>query len=279
LGGFKIKKNIACIIARTNSTRLEKKVLRPINGKLAIEFLIDRMKLSKKIDKIVLCTSYHDNDKILLNVAEKNNIYGFAGDPSSVISRMLNVGKNEESPNLIRITGDNFLTDPTYLDIMIDKHETSNSDYTRIEYLPIGITSEIMSFDMLSDCYNNMDPKYSEYLMLYAFNPIKYNCTVLVPPKEHQLFNFFLTVDTPEDFKLTKNIINCFDNYRFNFDDVVKILKLKKSKSVSDNKQVKFPGNIELFYSTYRNEIEYRVSKSNQIIVKQDEYLSYAKNK
>jgi spore coat polysaccharide biosynthesis protein SpsF len=268
--------NVACIIVRTNSTRLEKKVLKPLGGKLAIEFLIDRIKLSKNIDEIYLCTSIDENDKILLDIAKKNNIKSFAGDRDSVISRMLEVGAMESADNLIRITGDNFLTDYVYLDIMLDKHKNNNSEYTRTEYLPIGITAEIMSHSMLKDCYKNINPVFSEYLLLYAFNPIKYDCNVVIPPKEHRFQNIFLTVDTPSDYDRTIAIVNKFKNENFTFNDISKILKNSTS---SENPQVKFPGNVNLFYTTYRNEMDERISKSEKTNISIQEYLEYAKNK
>ena len=52
-------KNIICIVARTNSTRLPQKVLKKIGDRMLIEHLIDRMKLSVEFDEIYICTSSH----------------------------------------------------------------------------------------------------------------------------------------------------------------------------------------------------------------------------
>ena len=53
-----------------------------------------------------------------------------------------------------------------------------------------------------------MNPDESQYLMLYMFQPSIFKCLVVIPEKKHQTKNLTLTVDTPEDFKRTLEIIN-----------------------------------------------------------------------
>ena len=50
------------IIARSASNRLPAKHMREINGKSIIENLVNRMKKSKKIRKIVVCTTKSPSD-------------------------------------------------------------------------------------------------------------------------------------------------------------------------------------------------------------------------
>ena len=106
---------IACIIARTNSTRLPKKVLKKINDEMLIEFLIKKIKRAKNIDSIYLCTSIDKTDKILLEIAESHGIKSYAGSRDKVIERMLKVGEKENANNLIRITGDNVFCDEIFI--------------------------------------------------------------------------------------------------------------------------------------------------------------------
>ena len=77
--------NIICIVARTNSTRLPKKVLKKIGNQKMIEHLIDRMKLSNKFNAIYLCTSKHPDDIILIEIAENKGINYVAGSELAVI--------------------------------------------------------------------------------------------------------------------------------------------------------------------------------------------------
>ncbi len=271
--GFNLK-NVACIIARTNSKRLSKKVLREINGIKLIEYIIKKIKKSKHVDEIYLCTSVDKDDEILVEIASKNNIKSFAGSRDSAIDRMLEVAKIENADNVIRITGDNIFTDEVYLDLMIKYHNKYNFDYTRTEYLPIGVTAEVIKTIALKKCYFLMDPKFSQYLLLYIFQPEKYNCQVLIPEDTHRHPDWSLTVDTPNDFQRTEEIIRKQRNI-LNYIDILSICKNNKIDNlhykVSDN--VKCPGGLLITYSAFRKEMEERIKKSKIIQLIQGEYL------
>ena len=64
---------IGCIIqARVNSTRLPKKVLKNIDDKKKVlEFIINQVKYSKKIDKIVIATTTKNDDDIITMISKK----------------------------------------------------------------------------------------------------------------------------------------------------------------------------------------------------------------
>lgn len=273
MGGFNLR-NVACIIARTNSKRLSKKVLREINGIKLIEYIIKKIKRSKHVNEIYLCTSVDKDDEILIGIASKNNIKSFAGSRDSVIDRMLEVAKIENADNVIRITGDNIFTDEVYLDLMIKYHNKYNFDYTRTEYLPIGVTAEVIKTIGLKKCYSLMDPKFSQYLLLYIFQPEKYNCQVLIPEDTHRHPDWSLTVDTPDDFQRTEEIISKQKNIP-NYIDILSICNNNKINNlyykVSDN--VRYPGGLLVTYSAFRKEMEERIKKSKIIQLKKGEYL------
>jgi spore coat polysaccharide biosynthesis protein SpsF len=268
-------KNVVCIIARTNSTRLEKKVLKKVNGISMIEYIIGKMKRSKYINEIYICTSFEKEDEILIEIANQNNIKYYAGDPASPIQRLMKVGEIENADNIIRVTGDNIFTDEVYLDLMLKYHVKSVVDYTRTEYLPIGVTPEIISIDALRKCYNLIPNIYSEYLLLYLFQPLNFNCQVIIPPKAHQHPDWSMTVDSLNDWHRTLDIVG--DETKFLcYDEIVRICSLKQIRNLLFNAdgQVKLPGNWSISFETFRNEIEFRIKKSNNIILDENEYFS-----
>ena len=267
-------KNVACIIARTNSSRLPQKVLLDVNGIRFIEYLIQKVKRSKLLDEIYLCTSVDDSDKILLDIAEKNGIKSYAGSRESVIDRMLDVAKSENADNVIRITGDNIFTDEVYLDLMLKYHQLNNSDYTRSEYLTVGITAEVINVKALKKCYDNMDPNESQYLMLYMFQPDIFDCQVLVPDKKHNKSGMTFTVDTPTDFNRTTQIIEHSNNL-LNIDEILEICSKHKIPDVlyKAGFSVKFPANLSMTFKAFRTEMEMRIEKSKQIYLEPGEYL------
>lgn len=268
-----MKKVVACIIARTNSTRLPKKVLRSVGNYSLIEYLVEKIKKSHLVDQIYLCTSIDESDKILLDIAKELNIKSYAGSLDSVIDRMLDVANLEEATDVIRITGDNIFTDEVYLDIMIDQHIKNKVEYTRTENLPIGVTAEVINVEALKKCYSFMNPDESQYLMLYMFQPNIFKCLIILPEVRHSKPNYTLTVDTLEDFERTLSIIT--SDSLLDLDQILEICNKNDIKNlVYENKGiVKFPANLSIYFDTYRREMDMRVEMSTIYKVEPGEYL------
>lgn len=270
-------KTIGCIIARTKSRRLPKKVLKEINGKNLIEYIIEKMKYVKNLDEIYLCTSIDKNDKILLDIAERNDIKGYAGSRKSVINRMLDVAKIENADNVVRITGDNVFTDEIFLERMIkEQNKDIVMDYTKTEYLPIGVTAEVIKVSALNRCYEMMNPYKSQYLMLYMFDPDNFHCQVLVPPAPLRREFFSLTVDTQADLERTKFLIDrLYKNGRIYYDGIIKLsenLEVPHFR-IDKNSPVKMPDNNKnITYGEFRKNMKDRIDKSKKVLLEDNFY-------
>ncbi len=267
-----MSRNIACIIARTNSTRLPKKVLREISGVTMIEYIIAKIKKTKLVNEIYLCTSTTDDDKILLEIAVKNGIKGYAGSPESVIDRLIEVGEIENADNVIRITGDNIFSDEKYIDLMIKYHIKNQAEYTRVENLPLGITSEVIDLVSLKKCRKLIDPDESQYLMLYMFQPKLFKCQVLIPQNSHNRPELSFTVDTPADFEKVKKIISAYPNKDLDLNDILKLYNKNNKKLSYPDETLKFPANLIFSFAAYRKEMEYRLNNSTKVYLNPNEY-------
>ena len=70
-----MKNKISVIIqARMNSSRLPGKVLKKILNKPLIEFLIERVSMSKLIDEIIIATSNNSEDDCIAEYCNKYKI-------------------------------------------------------------------------------------------------------------------------------------------------------------------------------------------------------------
>jgi len=259
-----MEKIIGCIIARTSSRRLPKKVLRKINDKMLIEHLITKIKKAKNIDLIYLCTSMDPEDEILLKIAEKNGIKSYAGSRDIVIDRMLNVADITDADNLVRITGDNVFCDEIFIDKMIELHNEYNADYTRTASLPLGISAEIFSVKGLIEMYDNLDPDQTEYLTYYVyFKENNLKKLVLYPPKKFQKPYYSLTIDTPEDLERTLFILEHLKKKTVYLDDILELNEKVKIPHLEINKdtQIKFPHNKKKFYGEYLQELNQEYKK------------------
>ncbi|MFX1385280.1 MAG: cytidylyltransferase domain-containing protein [Promethearchaeota archaeon] len=273
-------KTIGCIIARTVSTRLPKKVLKKIKDRMLIEHIIQKMKRAKNIDLLYLCTSIDPEDKILLDIATTNGIKSYAGSREIVIDRMLNVAEIENADTLVRITGDNIFCDEIFTEKLIDLHHKYKSDYSRVKSLPIGVTTEIFSVKGLKNLYNELDPKQTEYLTYYVFYG-ENNLKKLIshPPKKLQKPFYSLTIDTPEDFERTLFIFNHLNYQKGIFLDEIFDLNEKNpipSFKIDKEMLIKFPNNMKIKYSQYLKKLEEKYNNCINIELEED---FYEKNK
>lgn len=126
------------ITARLKSSRLPLKLLLDLNGKTVVERVIERAKVIKGLDGIVLCTSLNPQDKPLTDIALKNNIHYFLGDSDDVLKRLLDAATFFGYDYLLNITGENPLFSVEYAERVIDEIRRKGSDYTFYEGLPLG---------------------------------------------------------------------------------------------------------------------------------------------
>ena len=93
-----MKKNykiIAIIQARMKSRRLPNKSLIDLSGKPNILRMVDRVKLSKLINKTIIATSDEFEDDVLAKVVSKEKkLFLYRGDEKNVLSRFYYISSN-----------------------------------------------------------------------------------------------------------------------------------------------------------------------------------------
>lgn len=198
-------RTLILVAVRMKSTRLSGKALLPIAGKPVLHHLVERLRLAAAVGEIVLCTSTHPQDRVLLDEAAKLGLSSYAGSEDNVMARFLDVAESRQADIVVRVTGDNPLTDPEAIRAMVRQHCVEGADYTFTEDLPRGTRPEIISVPALRRAHDwAEDPSGSEYMTLY----FKGNPSVFamgrwsVPDPALRRPEFRLTLDTPEDLKV-----------------------------------------------------------------------------
>ncbi|HIG93952.1 TPA: NTP transferase domain-containing protein [Candidatus Woesearchaeota archaeon] len=195
---------IAC---RMKSQRLPQKALLPIVGKPLIDHLIERVKSAKVPEGIVLCTSTHPDDAVLEEVAQRNAIGFFRGSEEDVMGRFIAAAEKFGFDAVVRVTGDNPLTDPEHIDLLIKSHIETSADFSKVEQLPLGANCEVISLSTLRKAHTLADdPNLSEYMTAYLKQPKYFNINLLEvdPYLKHPQIR--LTVDVKEDLQLMEEI-------------------------------------------------------------------------
>ncbi len=122
---------IGCIIqARMGSTRLPGKVLKNLDSdKTVLDYVIQQLRNSKLIDKLVIATTDLEEDEVITKHAKVIGIEYFRGSSLNVLDRFYNCAKNFSFSTIVRITADCPLIDPQIVDLVIEKFKEQSYDY------------------------------------------------------------------------------------------------------------------------------------------------------
>ena len=110
---------IVIIQARTGSKRLKNKVLANINQKPLIWYVINQVKKSKNVKKLVVAIPKKKSDDGLYQYLKKNNNYVYRGDEKNVAKRMMAAAKKYKAKYFVRISADSPLISPKLIDQII----------------------------------------------------------------------------------------------------------------------------------------------------------------
>ena len=206
-------KVLALVAVRLKSTRLPIKAMADLEGEPLIIRLTERVLQAKIPADLIWCTSTHSQDDPLEQLASERGIACFRGSELDVMHRFIQVADQEKAATVVRVTGDNPLTDPIMMDFMIEAHLKERAEYTYTKDLPMGTRSEIIDVEMLNRCHKLLqDPDASEY-MTWMLNRPKHFRTLHVPApnQETRRPGISLTVDTRSDLSVMRAI---YENYK-----------------------------------------------------------------
>jgi N,N'-diacetyllegionaminate synthase len=198
----------ALVVARYNSSRLPGKANIDVAGMPAIKHLFKRLQQSNVIDKIVFCTTTLDEDTPLAQLALDCNIDVYRGPVDDVLARMLGALDGKDVDVVIRVTGDDILVDPEYIDLGLAHHLKFNAEYSDLKSLPSGTEVEFFDARLLRQIYElARDSSGTEYLTYYVTNQQDQFRTNTVPVKDRHALPWRLTLDTPEDYEVINTLL------------------------------------------------------------------------
>ncbi len=193
---------------REKATRLPKKVLLDIQGKNVTEHLIDRLKTAKSPDMIVLCTSTHPNDTILVEIAEKSGIESFRGSEDDKLDRYLKAADKYDLDFVVIVDGDDIFCDPEYIDKVIDRYAKTGADYITTDGLPLGAAPFGVKVEALRKVCQLKTESDTEVWGGYFTDTGLFKSDLIKAEKAVRRPDIRLTIDYPEDFMLVNKIFD-----------------------------------------------------------------------
>lgn len=209
-------KTYALIQARMGSTRLPGKVLKKINGKTLIEIMLNRLKNSQQIDKIIVATSKNKENDLLSKIVCNLGYSCFRGSENDVLDRFYNAVKNDHCDYIVRLTADCPLIDPILIDQVIEMTIKSNVDYgsnSLKEEFPDGQDTEVFKYESLKKTWINAKlPLEREHVTPYLRKNTHFFGKKIFSSKhfnaEKNLGFIRMTVDELDDFDAIETLIN-----------------------------------------------------------------------
>ena len=235
---------VAIIQARMGSSRLPGKVLKEINGKPMLWHLINRVKLAKGLDEIVLAIpNTKENDK-LEELAKELKIKCIRGSEKDVLSRYILAGKNTGADIIVMITGDCPLVCPEIIDETLKEFKERKCDYLfndqKYSNFPRGFDVDIFYFEAIKKADKlAKDQKYREHSALFmAEHPEMFKTEVFMAKGNLARPGYRLCVDEEKDFELANKIFRHFaPREDFTAEEIIIFLD-KNPKTAEINKNV-----------------------------------------
>ena len=194
------------VSARMASSRRPGKALADLAGRPLLAVLLERMRTVRGADGVVLATSTGADNAPLAALAEGMGVPVFRGDEEDVLRRHVDCARAMGAAHVVRVTGDNPLTDVETAEALIERHLAERADYTYVpgDALLMGILSEVVAADALARAWERGQPRHrSELVTLYIKeHPADFRIALgTLAPDLHRP-RYRLTVDEPEDVTL-----------------------------------------------------------------------------
>jgi spore coat polysaccharide biosynthesis protein SpsF len=198
------------VSARMASSRCPGKALASLAGRPLLEVLLDRMAAVRGVDRVVLATSVHPDNDALVEVAAGAGFEAFRGDEDDVLRRHVDCARAFGAAHVVRVTGDNPLTDIETAEALIARHLRAGADYTYVpgDALLMGILSEVISASALERSWDRGAARHRSELMTLYIKEHAPEFAVATAELPAGLYRpeYRLTVDEPEDVRLVQEV-------------------------------------------------------------------------
>lgn len=228
------KKNniIAIIQARMGAERLPGKVLMDIVGRPMLWHIINRVRHSKYINKIIIATTTNKDDDQIENFCKTYNIDFYRGNEDDVLDRYYQAAELWNTDIIVRITSDCPLIDSDVINKVIYSYLKNKNNFKGASNVirrtyPRGLDTEVISFSTLERVWNDAKKDYQrEHVTIYIYEHLDQFKMCSVENKEN-LSSFRWTVDEEKDLEFVRTIYKKLYQERkiFLMRDVLRLLE------------------------------------------------------
>ncbi len=248
-------RTVASIQVRMGSSRLPGKVMRVVQNRPLLGFLVVRLRLCQTLDEIIVATSSGIENDVIESFCDSESVRCFRGSETDVLDRTHKALSSASATIGVEVFGDCPLIDPVIVDHVVRVFENNRKyDFVGNDLkttYPPGMEVEVFSVDALSDSAKRVapnDPVREHGTLFIRQHPNLYKLLNIEASEDIRRPELELEVDTVEDYSVVTSIIENFEGrVDFTLKEIIQYL--------DDNPQV-----AELNSRVYRRWKEFRVN-------------------
>jgi len=212
-----------------SSQRFPGKVLHKISGKPMLQYLLERLRLCRSTNDIIVATSTEESDDAIEIFCKRYGVKCYRGSLSDVAGRFKAVLDSYPCDAFVRVNGDSPLLDQRLIDKGIDIFLNEHFDMVTnalVRTHPKGQSVEILRSDIFCDAYGKMrESEDLEHVTKYFYKN-QNNFKIFNFESGKNLGGIQLSVDTPDDMAGLEKIVNKMDrpHWEYTFENILDIL-------------------------------------------------------
>lgn len=202
------------ITVRSDSSRLPGKAYKEILGKPVIEMIMQRAKLTKNANIIVVCTTERNIDDRIIEIAQRAGVDYFRGSLEDKLDRWYGAVKKFNVDLIATFDGDDLLCAPELIDLGFEQMEKEGIDFLKAPpNLAVGAFTYCIRSTALEKVCSIKDTEDTEMMWTYFEDTGLFKIDELrVEDKIYFNPDARLTLDYQEDFDFFENIFKYFNN-------------------------------------------------------------------
>jgi spore coat polysaccharide biosynthesis protein SpsF (cytidylyltransferase family) len=207
---------VAIVQARMGSSRLPGKVLEPVAGQPMLWHIVDRLRHTPGLAKVVVATSTAASDEPVRALCVELGVPCVAGSELDVLDRFHQAAVAHDADPVLRVTADCPFVDPDVVGRVLALYQRGGHDYTaaatggvafydRRPKFPDGLDVECFSFAALGTAHRDTQVRSDrEHVTPYLYRTKRFRVELV--PCDVDRGGLRWTVDHPADLELVRRV-------------------------------------------------------------------------
>jgi len=202
--------------ARMGSSRLPGKTLAPLGSATVLDWVIARSQLADLVDEVLVATSDDPIDDPIEHRCRALGVTCVRGDSIDVLDRYRVALTETDADEIVRVTADCPLLDPSILNVAIETRRKYDLDYVSTSLdgrYPRGFDVEVLRRSVLeTSAKEAADPDEREHVTLFVYRrPDRFACAPVECPSWARHPALRITIDEERDLEVVRSIVDGLD--------------------------------------------------------------------